>query len=243
MLVRNRSVWNIQEMDEMFEQAVSIIDNGDDDCVSQLNSLLEVNPALLTYVDVGTTTLLYIAAQNGNYDICLLLLNKGADVHFRSHWGTTPLAACETNDNRLLKLFLSFGADINAVDRENRTPLYSHCCWNGSLKYIEQLLKHGADANIRRTTSNQSCVFLSLLNNNDSLFWLLVKNGALLENDEYLIRNLNSGLNQMPKLVWRLRVRIALCSCKLLKNKKSHLALLSIDQIRELCTFMLVHNV
>jgi len=75
-------------------------------------------------------TALHIAATGNNDVIVQLLLEAGASVHARNHWGQTPLHAFAIGirfrkpNNKILQLLLQAGADIHAQDNDGMTPLH-----------------------------------------------------------------------------------------------------------------------
>lgn len=75
-------------------------------------------------------TALHIAATGNNDVIVQLLLEAGASVHARNHWGQTPLHAFAIGtrfrkpNSKILQLLVQAGADINAQDNDGMTPLH-----------------------------------------------------------------------------------------------------------------------
>jgi ankyrin repeat protein len=219
-------------MDEHFSEATEYARKGD---IFSFQSLVETNPGLITMTSVHNKSLLHYSIANSEYNICKFLLDKGAIVDGRDRWGRTPFYFCESRDIRFVSLFLSYGADINAADEDNQTALYRSCSEN-RVEYTECLLKHGADVNITGATS---CLYVSIYDNNKSLFWLCIKYGSLIENDAKLVRNMKGFRIYFRDNVSFMRIGIALCSSKLVKNQKSSLRLLSGDMVRGLCSFLL----
>lgn len=78
--------------------------------------------------DVGDThvsTLLGIAVSKRYFDMARMLLEAGAPVDTREHDGRTPLhiAATLGGDPETIRLLIEHGADVNAVDDRQLTPL------------------------------------------------------------------------------------------------------------------------
>ena len=60
------------------------------------------------------STLLYIAAEKGHYEIVKLLIARGADVDKAKHDGSTPLyAAAQNGKYNIVNLLVEKGADVN----------------------------------------------------------------------------------------------------------------------------------
>ena len=87
-----------------------------------LNHIIE-NKSLLFARDKFGRPLLYIAARNGHYKVCELLLEYGADVNIMDENGSTPLhAASYHGHDDIIILLISYGADINIKNKIGDTP-------------------------------------------------------------------------------------------------------------------------
>ncbi|XP_055494412.1 ankyrin repeat and SOCS box protein 18 isoform X1 [Leucoraja erinacea] len=117
---------------------------------------------LLTYrADVNQLTEgdretpLHVAARHGLHNHAHLYLRYGATVDAMNVDWVSPLSsACASaveaekqNDYlQVCKILIAYGASMNSVDNENRTPLHK-ASRNASLQLVQMLLKNGADAN------------------------------------------------------------------------------------------------
>jgi uncharacterized protein len=112
----------------------------------------------------GGLTSLAFAAREGDLDSAKVLLDAGADVNQTTDYGWTPLLVATNNRNYKLGLYLmDHGANPNLANKGGWTPLYlatdNRNIEGGdypvpkpdydNLEYIEALLKHGADPNMR----------------------------------------------------------------------------------------------
>ena len=87
-----------------------------------LNHIIE-NKSLLFARDKFGRPLLYIAARNGHYKVCELLLEYGADANITDENGSTPLhAASYHGHDDIINLLISYGADINIKNKIGDTP-------------------------------------------------------------------------------------------------------------------------
>jgi ankyrin repeat protein len=101
--------------------------------------------------DLRDDTALHIAASEGAHEIVRILVRKNANVNRRNKVGRTPLhmAANPTpawsngDDKACAQSLLGFGAEINAIDCRERTPLYEAVLWGAETAIL--LLHKGDD--------------------------------------------------------------------------------------------------
>jgi ankyrin repeat protein len=102
--------------------------------------------------DTWGTTALFFAVSNDRLDICRLLLDRGADVNFKSYYAWTPLMYAAFNLNiEILKLLLNYGANVNDKNDVGLTAIHytlNDEDYNG--RYINQILSwRGAKTKFR----------------------------------------------------------------------------------------------
>ena len=86
------------------------------------NHIIE-HKSILYSRDKHGRPLLYIAARNGHYKVCEILLEYGADVNFPTDKGSTPLHAASYHGHEdIINLLISYGADINKKNEFGLTP-------------------------------------------------------------------------------------------------------------------------
>jgi len=145
---------------------------------------------------------LHIAAVNGDIESISRLISEGTDVNARRLDGVTPLhwAAWagqkipfrrtelppqsgvrsdveQFRDHGLVaELLIKGGADVNAKDAANSTPLHA-AAFHGNLAVARVLLDNGADANARRD-DGATPLILSIASGHVSMTDLLKRYGA-----------------------------------------------------------------
>lgn len=105
---------------------------------------------------------LFIAAQNGHRNVCVLLINRGAVVDKTRSDGATPLwIAAQMGHDHVCKVLLQNGAQVDALRCDNSTPLFkaSH---KGYTAVVEQLLKYNPNLGLLpngESAMHAACLF------------------------------------------------------------------------------------
>ncbi|MHC4943207.1 MAG: ankyrin repeat domain-containing protein [Planctomycetota bacterium] len=135
----------------------------------------------------GETPLIWAALRNEKA-ICSLLIEKGADLENRNDYLRTPLllVARETGNADMAKFLLDHGADIDACDRYDDTPI-SLAAWRGFNELLDLLIDRGAAFDAKGPKGREMLMY-ACFRKLDRLFDLLVKKGASLD-----IRNQRDG--------------------------------------------------
>ncbi|XP_020892080.1 uncharacterized protein LOC110231398 [Exaiptasia diaphana] len=125
---------------------------GDPDIVE---SLLRHGAVIESRDLYGLTPLLYLcSAENphSNTDVAKKLIEMGACVNSQEVLSLySPLHHVCTHhdlDREVVTMLLDKGANVNALDSEGETPLFS-AVRNADVKLVELLLQHGASVNIK----------------------------------------------------------------------------------------------
>jgi len=159
-----------------------------------LNSLVKKDPRLLLYRDQHDMTLLHRAAQRGAYNSIQVLLKCGADPYAtlpRSEWSPIHLAARDTADFAIVKVYVEFGIDIRGVDASGRNILHI-CCMHGNLEFCAQLIELNlidlSEANLALDSKGWTALHYAAWHGNCSCVELLLKgqaNSLLTDKDGY----------------------------------------------------------
>jgi len=95
---------------------------------------------------------------NNNIEDVKKILKSGIDVDLRDSDLRTPLMeAIIQNKKDFVKLFISLGADVNAVDSNKWTPLHfavQEAIENNDLDVVKLLISSGADVNAQESNGN-----------------------------------------------------------------------------------------
>jgi ankyrin repeat protein len=119
----------------------------------QTADLLRHNGADLHVRGYSGINPLHAAAFSGNFVVVRILIEYDPTViNATDGFGSTPLlyaseGRCFT-DGSILRLLLEHGADINAQDEDDWTPLHS-ASTRGALEVVRLLLEHGADVEVK----------------------------------------------------------------------------------------------
>lgn len=97
----------------------------------------------------GVGSPLYFAAQRGQLEVVVLLLESGAEVNQTTRFGSPLQIAARGNHAEVVALLLEAGADPNLPGgEEDKAPLHD-AAERGSLAAAQLLLEQGADVNQR----------------------------------------------------------------------------------------------
>ena len=108
-----------------------------------------------------TRTLLNLAIYEGNFSRVSQYLSEGADLHYRSAMGSTPLHLSVVHHQlSIMKLLLEAGADVNEKDDGGNTPLHL-AAWHSRSDVIQLLLKEGLDPNTRNDRGQTALMIAS----------------------------------------------------------------------------------
>ena len=92
--------------------------------------------------------LLFLAAENEDFELVRLLIGKGVDINTKNRGGETLLhIAVEKGHLEIVRALLEKNADINAKNQYGNTPLLA-AIEKGHLEITRALLDKGADINI-----------------------------------------------------------------------------------------------
>ena len=125
------------------------------------------------------------ASEHGDVTHATSLLDQGAPVNFAAKNGNTPLILAAMHSPELVKLLLSWGADLEAKDALGYTALAAACQMNQTA-CGQELIDAGADIEVLNKNGHTPLV-LAAESGNDAL----VK--ALIDHHANVNRDLNNG--------------------------------------------------
>mmetsp|Transcript_25912 Transcript_25912/g.45686 ORF Transcript_25912/g.45686 Transcript_25912/m.45686 type:complete len:878 (-) Transcript_25912:91-2724(-) len=119
--------------------------------------------------------------NNFRTDAVLELLRLGAMVNAVDNQAQTPLhLACSKLNEKLVRLLLDHGANINQQNAHGNTPLLVTCMYLSKsyhISIVQLLLDRGADITMRNATG-QTVLHVGCTGRKDNFFELLLKHGA-----------------------------------------------------------------
>jgi ankyrin repeat protein len=128
--------------------------------------------------DINKETPLHWAAKVGCENIVEFLLDCDANIKILNQSKRSALHTAAAHHHlQIVKILLSRGAEVNLVDTQGITPLFSACSKAGGEEIIEALVFHGADVNVR-DNRGFSPLHLAVVQNNKNIVELLLAHGA-----------------------------------------------------------------
>lgn len=161
-----KALWNAAEAGDI-EGAKRAIENG---------ATIEARNHSLS-VKGSWTTLMRVIYDQGNKDMVKFLIEAGADVNAKSHYGATPLSlAAEKGHLEITKVLLSHGADINAKDDHGDTALM-YAVEFGHPDAVKLLLDSGSDVT-PKDADGETALMVAKRRNDRNIQTLLITAGA-----------------------------------------------------------------
>jgi len=157
----------------IFAQINKVFEKGD---FLKAEEIIYKSPSEINYTDKDGNTPLHIAATNGYYEICELLIEKGADIEAVNSSDYTPLCnAINYKNVEIAELLINSGADFSSENGRSKEALIfavSHNLYD----IVDLLLKKGAviTATGDGSTNNQVIHVCK----NVAMAELLIRNGA-----------------------------------------------------------------
>ena len=100
------------------------------------------------YIDRNSASLLFIAASKGYFDICRILIDKGAKLNLQAEsGGSALLIASQQGHYKIVKLLLDKGAKLDLQATNGWTALIA-ASYMGYTKIVKMLIDKGADLNL-----------------------------------------------------------------------------------------------
>lgn len=129
-------------------------------------------------IELGCSTPLMEASQEGQVELVKFLLSKGANVHATTATGDTALTyACENGHTDVASLLLDAGADLEHESEGGRTPLMK-AARAGHFCSVRFLISKGADVNRATTNNDHTVLSLACAGGHLPVVELLLSHGA-----------------------------------------------------------------
>ena len=152
----------------------------------------------------GDDLALHRACRDGNIEVALDLIEKGAAIDARNRKQRTPLHfACQEGHLNVALALIEKGADIHARSSGQRTPLHL-AIRNGHLEIVKALITAGAKVNIK--ADYKTSLDFAFQSENLEIVNALIEHGADVNEGDilgntYLHHGVFEGLTEKVKLI------------------------------------------
>lgn len=175
--------------------------------ISNVQYLLSQGANVNARTSMSLRTPLHYAAKNNkgdsHFEVAQLLLNNGADVNAKDHYGKTPLyLLVENGELKIIKLLLDFKADIHIIYDECNLIFFT-VDFNKNIEVLQLLVDNGLDVNHSGNSGSTPLHWACNLNlDNIKIIKCLLKNNANMSainqyGDTPLIRALRSRMETL----------------------------------------------
>eukprot|EP00118_Oscarella_pearsei_P003104 m.12968 g.12968 ORF g.12968 m.12968 type:complete len:2147 (+) comp24414_c0_seq2:49-6489(+) len=171
--------------------------------------LVEVATFLLDHgadIELGASTPIMEAAQEGHYDLVKMLLERGAKADAVANNGDTALIFCCSNGHtEVAELLLDAGANLEHKAEGGRTPLMK-AARAGHLQTVQFLISRGAGVNMKTSNNDHTVLSLACAGGHLPIVELLLAHGAdashiLKDSSTMLIEASKGGHSQVASLL------------------------------------------
>ncbi|KAL1505978.1 hypothetical protein ABEB36_005419 [Hypothenemus hampei] len=157
-------------------------------------------------IELGASTPLMEAAQEGHLELVRFLLEYAANVNAVTQTNDTALTyACENGHTDVAELLIQYGADIEHESEGGRTPLMK-ACRAGHLCTVKFLIDKGANVCKQTTNNDHTPLSLACAGGHLPVVQLLLENNAdpnhkLKDNSTMLIEAAKGGHTTVVQLL------------------------------------------
>lgn len=142
--------------------------------VEELKLVLQQNPNEINNVNKDGYSPLILACYRENNEVAKLLIEKGANINFKSGLGT-PLMACSAKGNLVMaKILIEKKADINSTD-ENGMSAIMYCVMFKNYEFAKLLIENKAKIEVKDNRGNSPLDY-AILADDDKMIEILKSN-------------------------------------------------------------------
>ena len=135
---------------------------------------------LIKHSRVDLNFALYVAAVEGNPEMCKYLISTGGNVNVAhySYLSWTPLHVAANNGHAsVIDVLIQNGADTETRDSNGDTPLCL-AAQNGHTKVCERLIQNGAKIDAQNRKNGRTALHVAAVHGNNDVYRILVKANA-----------------------------------------------------------------
>jgi len=153
------------------QEKLDVFDIARKGTTEQLLSILKNNPKEINNINNDGYSPLILACYRGNNEVAKMLIEKGADINYKSVLGSPLMACVVKSNNEIAKVLISKDANVNITDVNGMTALLYATMFK-NYEVTSLLVKNKADI-LAKDNRGNSALDYAILANDDTLIEIL----------------------------------------------------------------------
>jgi ankyrin repeat protein len=154
-----------------FSQTKNVFDIARNGTLNEIKQIYNENKSAIDSTNDKSFSPLILACYKNNEEVALFLIEKTADINYRSNIGNALMAAVMKGNLKVINSLLEKKVDLNSQDQEGNSALYFATLTNQN-EIVKLLLKAGAKIDLKNN-ADEIPLDIAKRNKNTELIILL----------------------------------------------------------------------
>lgn len=150
------------------QQNLDVFDVARKGTADDLKNIIKSNPKAINEINTEGYSPLILACYRGNNEVAKMLIEKGADIDYKSGLGSPLMACAVKGNNEMAKYLIEKKADLNAADANGTTALI-YAVQFQNLSLIKFLIEHNVDKNHQDKKGKTAFEYAVFSNNEETI--------------------------------------------------------------------------